>query len=120
VTFAEGDLLAPLPAGMALDGVVANLPYVRDDAWATLSSEVRREPRGALLGGGDGLEAIRRLLPQALARLRPGGGLWLEVGHDQGRVVADDLRRTGFVAVAVHPDSAGIERFVRGTRGTPS
>ena len=48
-----------LPPG-EYDLVVANLPYVREDEWAGLEPEITRyEPRGALVSGADGLDAIR-------------------------------------------------------------
>ena len=71
------------------DLVVANLPYVRDDEWPTLESDVREyEPRGALVGGADGLDAIRSLVGQAPA----GTLLLLEHAPDQAAAVRDLLR----------------------------
>ena len=56
-----------LPPG-EYDLVVANLPYVREDEWASLAPEITRwEPRGALVAGEDGLDAIRELVAQAPA-----------------------------------------------------
>lgn len=46
--------------------VVANLPYVSDDAYAA-NPNLRHEPAEALRGGTDGLDLIRRLL----GRLQP-------------------------------------------------
>ena len=57
VTFAQGDLLA----GLTVDAVVSNPPYVADGA--LLMPEVARyEPAGALFAGADGLAVIRRLV----------------------------------------------------------
>jgi release factor glutamine methyltransferase len=54
-----------LPPG-EYDMVVANLPYVREDEWAGLAPEIRLyEPRSALVGGPDGLAAIRSLVTAA-------------------------------------------------------
>jgi release factor glutamine methyltransferase len=53
------------------DLVVANLPYVRADEWDGLAPEIRLfEPRGALVAGADGLDAIRALISAAPAGLR--------------------------------------------------
>jgi release factor glutamine methyltransferase len=58
-----------LPPG-EYDLVVANLPYVREDEWASLAPEITRwEPREALLAGEDGLDAIRSLLGSCPAGL---------------------------------------------------
>ena len=112
IAFLECDLLTcmPLPA----DLVVANLPYIPTADLAALEPELGYEPRAALDGGADGLEAIAALLRQAPAYLAPGGTLLLECGHDQaGRVI--DLARSVWpdVAGSSFADLAGIARFVR-------
>ncbi len=64
--------------------MVANLPYVREDEWAGLEPEITRyEPRGALVSGADGLDAIRGLVRDAPA----GTPLALEHAPDQGPAV---------------------------------
>jgi release factor glutamine methyltransferase len=71
-----------LPPG-EYDMVVANLPYVREDEWASLPPEIRLyEPREALVSGADGLDAIRSLVAQAA----PGTQLALE--HAPGQTDA--------------------------------
>ena len=56
-----------LPPG-DYDLVVANLPYVREDEWDELATEIRLyEPRDALVAGADGLDAIRELVAGAPA-----------------------------------------------------
>jgi release factor glutamine methyltransferase len=51
-----------------VDLLVANLPYIREDEWASLQPEIRLyEPREALLSGEDGLDAIRALVAGAPA-----------------------------------------------------
>jgi release factor glutamine methyltransferase len=80
IAFLEGDLLAPLAAGQAFDAIVSNPPYVSEAEWEALEPDVRNyEPRGALVAGPQGTEVIARLIPQATARLRPGGHLLLEI-----------------------------------------
>ena len=60
-------------------------PYVTEGEYAELSHEVARyEPRGALISGPDGLNAVRGLLPLARRLLRPGGLLLVEIGYRQG------------------------------------
>jgi release factor glutamine methyltransferase len=53
--------------------------------WPTLSPEVRREPRRALVAGPTGLEFIARLIAGAGSHLKPGGRLLFEVGRGQAR-----------------------------------
>ncbi|MBN1923109.1 MAG: peptide chain release factor N(5)-glutamine methyltransferase [Anaerolineae bacterium] len=83
--FLEGDLLAPLPE--PADIIVSNPPYIADTEWDNLPVSVRHEPAMALLAGCDGLNAVRRLLAQAPAKMRPGGILLVEIGERQGAVV---------------------------------
>lgn len=93
------------------DGIVANLPYVPESERASLSREVMHDPALALFGGVDGLEVIRRFVPEAFSRLRPGGWLVLEIGHDQASQVAEFLRNSGFADIEVKTDLSGVARF---------
>lgn len=113
--FAQGDLMKPW-AGSLFDGIAANLPYIPDGERAALSPEVRHDPDLALFSGPDGLDAIRRMIPEAFSALRPGGWLALEVGYDQGHLVADLMIATGFSHVEVRSDLSGIPRFPWGRR----
>ena len=112
IAFVECDLLAGLP--LPADLVVANLPYIPTADLAALEPELGYEPRAALDGGADGLEAIAALLRQAPKHLAPGATLLLECGHDQAvHVIA--LARSVWpeVADSSFADLAGIARFVR-------
>jgi release factor glutamine methyltransferase len=71
-------------ADASFDFVVSNPPYVRTDAIDLLAPEVSRyEPRPALDGGADGLDAYRALLPEIRRLLRPRGGFAIEIGRRQ-------------------------------------
>jgi len=73
---------------LAFDAVVSNPPYIPSADIETLEPEVRdHEPRLALDGGPDGLEAYRVLAPQVMRVLKPGGLFAFEIGHDQGHAV---------------------------------
>jgi release factor glutamine methyltransferase len=86
INFLHGDLLIPITFNPNL--IVANLPYVADDEWSTLDQSVRLfEPEIALRGGSDGVDMIEDLLVQAKDRLTPGGGIFLEIGWQQGPMV---------------------------------
>lgn len=96
----------------AIDGIfdliVSNPPYIPSGEIATLAPEVRHDPRRALDGGADGLEAYRALAPQ-LARLL-GGTAAVEVGAGQARGVVDIMRDAGLDVCGIRPDLAGIDR----------
>ncbi len=112
-----GDLLAPLPPDAALDAVVSNPPYIRLDEAAALAPEIRdHEPHAALFAGEDGLNAVRRLVPQAAARLRSDGLLAMEIGITQGQAVSDLLDPDDWRDIEVLPDLTGRPRVVAAVR----
>jgi release factor glutamine methyltransferase len=102
----------------AFDLIVSNPPYIRSAEIDDLASEVRdHDPLGALDGGSDGLEAYRALIPQAARLLAPGGGLALEVGHDQGADVEQLMAAAGLTLRGPpRTDLAGIPRAVAGRK----
>jgi release factor glutamine methyltransferase len=110
IEFFHGDWLAPLAQRM-FEMIVSNPPYVRADDPHLNGGDVRFEPRTALIGGTDGLDAIRLIAKQAFARLMPGGFLLLEHGHDQAATVADVLTAAGFCEILHHRDLAGHDRI---------
>jgi release factor glutamine methyltransferase len=112
VTVVVGSWTSPLDAAARFDVIVSNPPYVPTAVLAGLASEVRAEPALALDGGEDGLAAYRILVPQAAARLAPGGRLLLEVGEGQAEAVAAIAVAAGLEGVAWHADLAGIARVV--------
>lgn len=86
-TFVHG-LWAESQPDQAFDAVVSNPPYIPTADIDTLEPEVSvHEPRLALDGGVDGLDAYRVLAPQVMRVLKPGGVFALEIGHDQGQAV---------------------------------
>ena len=101
IRFVESDLLNALPERNALDVIVSNPPYVAETDRNTLHPQVREfEPAAALFAGEDGLAIYRRLVPQALAVLKPGGLLAIEIGHDQRDAIAallSDWRDVRFI-----------------------
>ncbi len=67
------------------------------------------EPHLALCGGNDGLDIIRRLIPEAAAHLKPGGWLLMETA---GRSEAVDVLLADWNNVHWVRDLQGIERIV--------
>jgi release factor glutamine methyltransferase len=101
----------------AFDAVVANPPYVARGALAVLPPEVRDyEPRLALDGGPDGLNAIRVLLATGRRVLSPGGWLVLELGGGQAPAARLLAASEGWDVVEVRRDHAGIERVLGARR----
>lgn len=108
-------LIADLIVGGPYELIVSNPPYVREGEWDSLQPEISLyEPREALLGGDDGLDIIRDLIPAAADVLVRGGRLAIEVGQGQSRTVESLFERSGFTQVEAIRDLAGMPRVVTG------
>ena len=111
------DLLDGLPGLPGSEGpfdlILANPPYV-ESALALELAERWGEPLLALDGGSDGLDLLRRLVPQAAARLVRGGVLLIEADGSQAPALRDFFAVAGLVDVRSEMDLAGIERVTIG------
>jgi len=116
VALLRGDWTAGL-ADADFDLVVSNPPYIATDVIETLDPEVRvYEPRLALDGGPDGLDAYRILAPEILRVLRPGGRFLVEIGYDQRAAVDALFRQAGALEVETLPDLSTHDRVVTGVK----
>ena len=107
--FAIGDWCGSLVG--PFDLIVSNPPYIPAGEIAGLQPEVAEfEPRRALDGGADGLDAYRRLGPDFCRLLRPGGRAVLEFGLGQGAAVAGLMSAEGLIPQGFSSDIAGRER----------
>jgi len=111
VRFVHGDFFSGVP-GERFDLIVSNPPYIARDELAALPPDVCREPRLALDGGSDGLEAYRALARDGAAHLLPGGRMIVEVGETQAGDVSA-LLAGGIGPTDVLTDLQGARRFVR-------
>lgn len=95
------------------DIVVSNPPYIRSEEIAGLQREVRQfDPRRALDGGPDGLDACRAIIGRAGEMLAGGGVLALEIGYDQGGAVVGLCREGGLADPRIEQDLGGRDRVV--------
>ncbi len=109
--FAASDWAAAV-AGR-FDLIVSNPPYIPSADISRLAPEVRdHDPRLALDGGPDGLDAFRAILADARRLLAPAGRLVVEVGDGQAEAVARLARGQGLAVTGVSADLAGRPRAV--------
>lgn len=116
VELLAGDLFGPIrDAGLAgsLDVIVSNPPYIPSADIPGLQPEVGFDPAGALDGGPDGLDVVRRILRDAPEFLKPGGTLLVEIGAGQPDAVRRIAAETGVLSVEMFlVDFSGIERVL--------
>ena len=113
-TFAEGDLLdVALTPPRPVDLLVANLPYIPSAIIPDMPLAASYEPVGALDGGPDGLDVIRRLMAALPGVLAPAAAALLEIGGDQAELVtAAAAELLPDWTCTIHPDLSGSPRVV--------
>ena len=115
--FVLADFGAPLNG--RFDLVVSNPPYIATRDIDALEREVRdHDPRRALDGGADGLDAYRAIARAAPLLLKPKGALVVEIGIGRQPDVTAILAAGGALeSDAVRRDLAGVARAITLHRG---
>ena len=97
----------------SFDIIVSNPPYISSKEYAQLSAEVLKyDPKISLTLGGDGLEAYREILSQALEKLSKNGHIFLEIGYTQANAVGHLIKEAGFQQIKVHKDLGSRDRVI--------
>lgn len=124
VDFAQGDLLKPVLAHPvagakgSLNYLVSNPPYIPDHEWETVEPNVKNhEPHGALRGGTDGMDFVKRVLADGTALLAPGGQILIEIAACTATDVLTLAKANTLLADAriIH-DHEGLARVIVATR----
>ena len=101
--------------GGPFDLLVSNPPYIEAGEIDQLMPEVARfEPRWALDGGADGLDAYHAIASAAPALTVPGGRILVEVGEGQAPEISKLFAAEGLTMESPWKDLAGIDRVVSG------
>ena len=113
VRFSFGDWWEPLKRWWgSFDLVLSNPPYIPSDLIEELDQVVKNhEPRIALDGGEDGMNASRKIILGALNGLSKGGWLILEHHYDQSEKITKFMQNIGMDDVAFEKDLSGIKRY---------
>jgi release factor glutamine methyltransferase len=96
-------------AGECFDLVVSNPPYV---CTADIVGGLTFEPRLALDGGADGLDAYRVLFAEAPKHLTSRGALLVEHGAEQRPALVELAALNGWSVAAARDDLAGRPRVL--------
>ncbi|MGE0047066.1 MAG: peptide chain release factor N(5)-glutamine methyltransferase, partial [Hyphomonadaceae bacterium] len=117
LTLIESDWAEAIAGETRFDVIVSNPPYVRAGAIDLLEPEVARfEPRLALDGGRDGLDAYRIVMPAIARLLKPDGRWAVEIGQGQAEAVWAHADKAGLRPEGVRHDLAGVDRVVYGRK----
>lgn len=112
ISFVQGDLLEPVKPN-TFDFILTNPPYVPSKITDELLKDGRREPRLALDGGIDGLDLIRRMIPQVWQALNKNGILLIETGEYNAAETRTILEKAGFTDVKTFNDLGGQPRVTQ-------
>ena len=109
INFIQGDLFENLNA-QQFDVIISNPPYIPSNEINQLQADIQNhEPHLALDGGIDGMDIYRRIIPQSLDFLTPGGMLFLEIGPI---AVKDIMTNAGYDMISVSQDYAKLDRII--------
>lgn len=116
VQIVHGSWFDALPSDVIGDVIVSNPPYVADASPDLEQIVGKWEPASALFAGPDGLDDIRIIIDGAFSRLRSGGWLILEIGHDQGPALQRLLAAHGYAETEIRKDLNGLDRIALAQR----
>ena len=112
VEFRHGDLFEPL-TGVHAHYLLSNPPYIPDDEWESVASNVKDfEPTSALRGGGDGLEVIRPLIAGAKQYMEKPGQLVVEAAAVHRDALIAMANEAGFTNAHVLADHEALPRVL--------
>ena len=99
--------------GGRFDIIVSNPPYIASAEIEALAADVRlHDPRRALDGGADGLDAYRHIAHDAKRFLTEKGHVALEMGYDQKQAVSALFMKAGYQVVQTVRDLGGNDRVI--------
>jgi release factor glutamine methyltransferase len=114
VQFRHSDLLGAYQDEQ-FDFVVSNPPYVGESEADKVQKQVREfEPKMAVFSGWEGMDIYKRLIPQAYAKLKPGGWFVTEIGYS----IEDQVKQclAGWSEIQTKTDLQGIPRVIAAKR----
>jgi release factor glutamine methyltransferase len=113
VELRRSDFFAGVDADERFDLILSNPPYISETDYATLPPEVLADPKISLVGGEDGLAAIRRIIAEAPSYLAEGGRIMFEIGYDQSERIPELVaQQSAYESMTIMKDLNDIDRIV--------
>lgn len=113
VTLRQSDFFNALDTSERFDLILSNPPYISEADYATLPPEVLADPKISLVGGEDGLAAIRRIIAEAPKYLAPTGRIMFEIGYDQSERIPELVAANpAYESLTIMKDLNDIDRIV--------
>ncbi len=100
----------------SLDVLVSNPPYVTQEEYNELATELYFEPEIALVAEEQGLAFYNRFIPRYYFALKPGGWFVFEIGMEQGKALEALLQAQGCCNIAILEDLSGRPRIAIGQK----
>ena len=108
IEFIHGDALLGIEGEFF--AILSNPPYVSEAAYAALEAEIYEEPKMAFVGGVDGGDFYREMIPLYKNNLQSGGFLAFEIGYDQGELLRY-LGASHGMETEIIKDYSGLDRI---------
>ena len=113
VEFIRGQWASAI-AAQSIDVILTNPPYIPSRQIAELAPEVAEfDPRMALDGGEDGLDAYRAIARDVERVIKPGGKSFVEIGPGQAEAVVSLFESDRIQEVKKIPDLSGQLRCLK-------
>lgn len=94
------------------DAIIANPPYLSEEEWISAEPEVKFfDPKMALVAKENGIADIKKIIKISEKNLRKSGLLALEIGINQGNIVAD-MMSLSFYNINIAKDYCRKNRFI--------
>ncbi len=111
----KSNLFEKIPAKIRFDFIVSNPPYISEEEYRSLSKEVKKEPKEALVAGKEGVEFYERIVSEGKNLLKENGFFAFEIGYSQGEKVKNILEKEGF-KVKIFKDLQSLDRVIIGEK----
>lgn len=108
IDFELGDALNFSPRGRVF-AILSNPPYVTNKEYEELAEEIYHEPKEAFVGGADGLDFYKKIVPACKDKLKTSGFIAFEIGKDQAQAL-EKIAEDNAMNTEIINDFSGLAR----------